>query len=78
MRTYGGFTHTGVIQFIMGIVSGERLIAERVEELYGRRERHYPLALGEVVHASLIKETVDLLPVPESESECNNDLYTTT
>jgi len=63
-RVYGGGTNVGLIQFIIGLVSQERLVSEQIEELYGRREQRYPLALGEVVHASLIRETIDLLPVP--------------
>lgn len=69
MRAYGGATKVGVIQFIMGLVTKERLITHRVEGLYERREQRYPLALAEVVHASLIKETIELLPEPEGPSQ---------
>ena len=69
MRAYGEATQVGVIQFIMGLISRERLVSQQIEELYGRREQRYPLALGEVVHASLIKETIDLLPVLSTTSE---------
>jgi hypothetical protein len=68
MRAYAGTTHAGVIQFIIGLVSQQRLISQQIEELYGHREQRYSLALGEVVHASLIKETVELLVEPEAES----------
>ena len=64
MRAYGGATNVGVIQFIIGLVSQEHLVKEEIRELYGKREQQYPLALGEVIHASFIKETIDLLPVP--------------
>jgi len=61
-RTYAGATHAGIIQFIAGLVSKEHMITEKVESLYGVREERYPLSLATVVHASLIKETIEMLP----------------
>jgi S1-C subfamily serine protease len=52
-------------QFVMGLVSQQRLVTQRIEELYGTREQRYSLGLAEIVHASLIRETIELLPLPE-------------
>lgn len=48
----------GRAQFIMGMVVNEHLLTEA----YGQ----YQLSIGVVVHASLIKQTIDLLPAPET------------
>jgi len=64
-RTYKGALHASTIQFIIGLVSQEVLVTQRITELYGKREQNYPLGLAEVVHASLIREAVELLPSPE-------------
>jgi hypothetical protein len=65
-RTYGGSTHLGsTIQFLIGLVSRERFITEEIVELLGKREQRHPLGLAEVVHASLIKEAINLLPPPD-------------
>lgn len=61
-RTYAGATHAGIIQFIAGLVSQERRMIEKVESLFETREQRYPLSLAFVVHASLIKETIEMLP----------------
>lgn len=61
---YGGGTHIGSIQGIMGVVTSERNISQRVEQLYEHRETVTPLALGEVIHASFILELVNSLPEP--------------
>lgn len=51
-RYYAGSTHIGRIQFIAGLVSRQGSFG---------KER---LALAEVVQSSFIRETIDLLPVP--------------
>jgi hypothetical protein len=63
---YGGGTHIGTIQGIMGIVTAERNITQKIEQLYERRETVTPLALGEVIHASFIKDLVSKMPTPSS------------
>jgi S1-C subfamily serine protease len=52
-------------QFVMGLVSQQRLVTQKIEELYGTREQRYSLGLAEIVHASLIRETIELLSLPE-------------
>ncbi len=64
-RVYGGTMHLGeTIQFIIGLVSQEKVLKQMISEPYMKGEREYQLGLAEVVHASLIKEAVDLLPPP--------------
>jgi hypothetical protein len=52
-RNYAGATHVGKIQFIAGLVSQQ---ASYINER---------LALAVVVHANLIRGTIDLLPIPD-------------
>lgn len=69
-RTYHGGTNIGTsIQFIIGLVSQQKVITEDLKELFGERKQQHPLGLAEVVHASLIKDTILLLPVPESNEK---------
>jgi hypothetical protein len=49
----------------MGIVTSERNISQRIEQLYERRDIVTPLALAEVVHASFIDELVRSLRNPK-------------
>jgi len=65
-RVYGGRLHLGVEHhFLMGLVTSEIRITQEIQELYGRRQEVYPLALAQIVHASLIREAINLLPPPE-------------
>jgi S1-C subfamily serine protease len=61
-RVYAKKMHRGVIRFIMGLVSKEALVTEKIKSLYVTREENYQLGLAEVVHSSLIKETIAMLP----------------
>ena len=61
-RAYGGATHIGTIQFIAGLVSEEHIITEEITSLYEKQSKVYPLALAKVIHASFIKETIEMLP----------------
>jgi hypothetical protein len=54
-RTYDGVLHLGQTnQFVVGLVKGLMVRPEMVNDI--------PLKLAEVIHASLIKETIALLP----------------
>jgi len=64
-RTYKGTMHVGTIQFIAGIVSQEHIVSEKIKSHYEEQLKKYPLALAKVIHASFIKETIDLLPSVE-------------
>lgn len=62
-RIYNKIFHVGqVTQILVGLVSQLRYHPQEVEELFSKRTQMYPLGLAEVVHASLIKETIALLP----------------
>jgi len=64
--TYGGTRHMGsAIYGIMGLVVKERNITQKVEELYTKRETVTPLQLGEVIHATFIKELIDSMDPPK-------------
>jgi len=45
-------------QFVMGLVSQEALLSQPYAQLQ--------LQLGQIIHASVIKATIDLLPAPET------------
>ena len=69
-RVYGGRLHLGVEHhFIVGLVASEIRITQEIQELYGRRQETYPLALAQIVHASLIREAINLLPPPDRAPE---------
>ena len=57
-RTYGGAMRVETIHFIIGLVSKESVFQQPYSE--------YQLGLAAVVHASLIKEAINLLPSPET------------
>jgi len=61
-RTYRGGMHTGTIQFIAGLVSQEHIITEKIKSIYEEQVKKHPLALARVIHASFIKEVIELLP----------------
>ncbi len=62
-RTYGGGLKLGeTIQFFAGLVSQEQVIEQETRSITETRLVKYPLSLAVVVHAALIKETIDLLP----------------
>lgn len=61
---YGRTAHMGrTIRGIIGIVVRERSITQKIQELYEKSEKVTPLQLGEVIHASFIKELVDSMKV---------------
>jgi len=63
---YGGVRHMGTtIYGIMGLVVKERNITQKVQELYEKRETVTPLQLGEVIHATFIKELIDSMDIPK-------------
>jgi len=57
------------VHLIVGLVSREVMVHERIQELYGTRERNYPLGLAEIVHASLIREAIGLLMAPHRHGD---------
>jgi len=66
---YGGVRRMGTaIYGIMGLVVRERNITQKVEALYEKRETVTPLQLGEVIHATFIKELIDSMSIPRTKT----------
>jgi hypothetical protein len=61
-RFYGGGTHIGTVQFILGLVSEEKAVTERVKTLNETVERKHRLALAVIAHSSFIVELIKMLP----------------
>lgn len=61
-RVYGGSTHIGSVQFIMGVVSQERELKEHVETLSESLTRKHKLALAVVAHARFVSDLIKMLP----------------
>ncbi len=66
-RIYGGTTNIGTVQFLVGLVSEQASFNEEIK--MGKKKLTLPhqLGLAIVIHASLIREALDLLPAPEDE-----------
>jgi hypothetical protein len=54
------------IHIIVGLVSQERFLPEHILLPYSEEVRQVQLGLAVVVHASLIKQSIDLLPPPDT------------
>lgn len=61
-RVYGGSTHIGTTQFIMGVVSEERELTERVKTLSETVERKHRLSLAVIAHSSFVADLIRMLP----------------
>jgi S1-C subfamily serine protease len=64
-RVYGGATHVGVTQMLLGIVIQEEFVTQSIKELYSSTERRYPLGLAIVAHAKFVQEAIAMLPDPD-------------
>lgn len=53
--------------FLLGLVSQEVKFTEIRQQLYSSHKEETPLGLAKIIHASFIRETVTLLPSPETE-----------
>ena len=62
-RVYSGGMHPGTVNFVIGLVSGERVIQERVQTLFEKKEETHTLKIARIVHASMIRETFDKLQI---------------
>ena len=58
-RVYGGSTHYGTISLILGVVSEEEVIEERLHDVLVKTNK---LGLAVVVHARFVKELLGMLP----------------
>jgi hypothetical protein len=61
----GGFQN---FHFIIGLVLEEKLFTEQSISQYSQETHQTQLGLAVVVHASLIKQTIEMLPSPDSPS----------
>jgi len=60
-RTYKGALHAGTIQFIAGLVSKDRLNVTQTKSPYKASVEFQQLDLAEIVPATFIIETIDML-----------------
>jgi len=66
-RSYQGMTHLGeTIHFIVGLVSEEKILPQVTIGVYEQEVHQLQLGLAVVVHSSLIKQTVNMLPDPDT------------
>jgi len=63
-RRSGLVTSPVEVQMILGLVSKQRIFTEKVNSYMQETTRNHQIGLAEVVHASLIRETIELLPNP--------------
>lgn len=61
-RAFGNTIQIGTTQFLAGLVSQQKFVNEEVRSLRETRTERHQLGLAIVIHASLIKETVEMLP----------------
>lgn len=61
LKTFGSFTN---YHFIIGLVSEETLLTQQVIGPYSQEIRQTQLDLAKVIHGSLIKQTIEMLPPP--------------
>ena len=61
-RIYGGGMHVEITQFIVGLVSQERSLKIGYRTPYEQKIELHPLKLGVIIHASLIREAIEMLP----------------
>jgi S1-C subfamily serine protease len=61
-RSYKGATNIGVVRMILGVVSQEKELEERVQSLSETLFRKHKLGLAIIVHASFVKEVLTMLP----------------
>jgi len=64
-RLYHGSIHFGTVGFIMGLVSQEELVPQVTVGPYDQSVHQLQLDLAVVIHANLIKQTIDMLPAPQ-------------
>ncbi|SRR6266568_1540845 len=62
----GGVKLGQTIHIIVGLVSEERVLTQQIPGPYSEEIRQYQLGLAVVVHATLIKQAINLLPPPDT------------
>ena len=66
-RIYGGTTNIGTVQFLVGLVSEQASFKEEIKMGKKKLTLAHQLGLAIVIHASLIREALDLLPLPADD-----------
>ena len=61
-RFYQGGTHIGVVHFFIGLVSQEISLTQQEQDVYSSSIRRYPIDVAAVGPASLIADTISMLP----------------
>lgn len=61
-RRSGAITAPVEVQMLIGLVSKQKIITEKVNSYMEEVTRNHPTDLAEIVHAALIKETIEQLP----------------
>ncbi len=61
-RFFQGETHSGRVELILGLMSGQQMLNERFDQVYQSGEFRHRLGLGLAVHAAAIRQTLELLP----------------
>jgi S1-C subfamily serine protease len=64
-RVFHGATHVGTVSFIAGLVTQETSFNEQLVGIYSSETHQYQLGLAGIVHASIIKQTITMLPSPD-------------
>lgn len=66
-RSYHGSTSLGGFNFLVGLVSEEKLQTEQLIGIFSAEMHQYQLGLAVIVHASLVKQAIDMLPAPDAQ-----------
>lgn len=64
MRTIGSAARVGNFVSVLGIVSQERSVTEKIQSIEGYRVKSHKLGLAVVVHASFLAELVESIAIP--------------
>lgn len=60
-RSFGGRTNIGVVRLVMGVVSKQKEITEKLQSLDEQITRRHNLGLAEIVHAEFVREIMEML-----------------
>jgi hypothetical protein len=61
-RRSGAITAPVEVQMILGLVSKQKIVTEKTKSYMEETVRNHQLKIAEVVHAEIIKQTIEMLP----------------
>jgi len=61
-RLYSNSTHIGIVKFVIGVVSQELKVPEQLKTLNELIIREHKMGLAIIVHASFLKDLIEMLP----------------